>query len=105
MIHRKLASIAFCLFAAGAAYAQCKSESGEQYQADIDSCNARYLDPEDAAELRSCVQSAYDDFAESFDDCDDTRPFYESWQQKLAKMWRSLTDWSGNETSGHTGGD
>ena len=94
MNHRILLSAGLSVFLAGAAYGQCKSDSSEQYQSDVESCNANYASPHDAADLRSCVDSAYNDFAESYDDCDNTAPFYKDWQQELSKLWSGMTEWS-----------
>lgn len=86
-------SVGLALCVAGAAHAECKSDSGEQYRIDVESCNAGYLSPDDAADLRSCIESAYQDFAESYDDCDSTVPFYEEWAQGVSKIWNRMTGW------------
>lgn len=91
--HGFLLSVGLLLCLAGSAYAQCKSDSGERYRSDVESCNDRYSSPDEGADLRSCIENAYQDFAESYDDCDSTAPFYEEWGEGLSRVWSRMTGW------------
>ncbi len=93
MIDRIVVSIGMSLLVAGTVYAQCRSESAERYQSEIASCNAKYAEPDDAAELRVCVESAYAEFAESRDECGDAATVQDGWRQQLAQLWKGLTEW------------
>jgi hypothetical protein len=43
------------------ASAGCKSDCKDQYQSEVESCNSNYDDPEDADDLKMCIDDAKDE--------------------------------------------
>ena len=60
------------LFAMSSAmiWAGCKSDCHDEYQSEVESCHQRYDDPDDADDLRQCIQNAKDDYESCIDECD-----------------------------------
>jgi hypothetical protein len=60
------------LFSASSAmiWAGCKSDCREQYDSEVESCNRRYNDPDDADDLRRCIQDAKDEYESCIEECD-----------------------------------
>jgi hypothetical protein len=51
--------------------AGCKSDCRDEYEADVRSCKSMHGDdPEDAASMKSCIDSAKSDFDSCEDECD-----------------------------------
>lgn len=51
-------------------WAGCKSDCRDEYDSEIESCKSQYDDPEDADELRQCIQNAKDEYESCIDECD-----------------------------------
>ena len=54
------------------AWADCKSDCQEGYESEIKSCKEQYADPEDAAELQACIDSANEAYGSCVDECEDS---------------------------------
>jgi hypothetical protein len=50
-------------------WAGCKSDCRDEYDSAIESCKSRYDDPDDADELRQCIQNATDEYESCIEDC------------------------------------
>ncbi len=51
-------------------FAGCKSDCRDEYESEIDSCKLLHDDPEDADSLRSCIETAKDDYDRCIKECD-----------------------------------
>jgi len=51
------------------AYAGCKSDCRGTYDDDVESCKSLYDDPDDADDLRLCLQTAKDDYDSCIYEC------------------------------------
>jgi hypothetical protein len=51
-------------------WAGCKSDCRDAYDSEIESCKLIYDDPDDADELRQCIQNASDEYESCIEECD-----------------------------------
>jgi hypothetical protein len=51
------------------ALAGCISDCRDQYESDVEDCKNQYDDPDDADDLRRCIQEAKETFDECQEDC------------------------------------
>ena len=54
------------------AWADCKSDCQNEYEAAIKSCKEEYNDPDDADELQMCLDSAKGNYDSCLDECEDS---------------------------------
>lgn len=52
------------------AWAGCKSDCRDEYDSEMESCKLLYDDPEDADDLRMCIQGARDEFDSCIEECE-----------------------------------
>ena len=50
-------------------WAGCKSDCRDEYDSEIESCKSQYDDPDDADELRQCIQNAKDEYESCIEEC------------------------------------
>ena len=64
--------LAVVLFAMSSAmiWADCKSDCHDDYDSAVESCKSTYNDPDDAAELRQCIQNAKYEYDSCVEECD-----------------------------------
>ena len=69
-----LIAIILALYAAfgstSVASAGCKSDCKDQYQSEVDSCHLMYDDPEEADDLRMCLDNAKDEYDSCIEECE-----------------------------------
>ena len=53
-------------------WADCKSDCQNEYEWAVKSCKEQYADPEDAAELQACIDSANEAYGSCLDECEDS---------------------------------
>ena len=51
-------------------WAGCKSDCHDEYDSAIKSCKSQDDDPDDADELRQCIQNAKDEYESCIEECD-----------------------------------
>ena len=51
-------------------WAGCKSDCKDTYQSDVEDCHALYDDPDDADDLKLCVEEAKDTYDSCIEECD-----------------------------------
>ena len=69
---KELMVLAIVIFiSASSAGAGCKSDCLTDYQAEIESCRTNYNDPEDADELRICMNDAKKEYEDCIRECED----------------------------------
>ena len=51
-------------------WAGCKSDCRDGYDSEVESCKSTYDDPDDADELRQCIQNAKDEYESCIEECD-----------------------------------
>lgn len=61
--------ILFAIFSA-MIWAGCKSDCRDEYDSTIESCKSSYDDPDDADDLRQCIQNASDEYESCVEECD-----------------------------------
>jgi hypothetical protein len=59
------------LISASPAWAGCKSDCQDDYQSEVESCRANYDDPDDADELKICMDNAKSEYDSCVNDCED----------------------------------
>lgn len=65
-----IAATIFALELADNARAACGGDCDATYSSDVDSCHGQYgEEPEDAADLAQCIQSARDDYSSCVEAC------------------------------------
>lgn len=50
-------------------WAGCKSDCRDEYQSEIESCHQQYDDPDDADDLKMCLQDAKDQYNDCIEEC------------------------------------
>ena len=56
--------------AARIVWAGCKSDCRDEYTAEVESCNRRYDEPDDADDLRRCVENAKETYDGCVEECE-----------------------------------
>ena len=51
------------------AWCDCKSDCQGEYQSDVESCKSNYNDPEDADDLKQCLDDAQKQYQECIQEC------------------------------------
>ncbi len=69
-IKRLLLPAALLAMSSAMIWAGCKSDCRDEYDSEVESCHQRYDDPDDADELRQCIQNAKDDYEACIEECD-----------------------------------
>jgi hypothetical protein len=59
------------LISASPAWAGCKSDCQDDYQSEVESCRTNYDDPDDADELKICMDNAKSEYDSCVNDCED----------------------------------
>ena len=59
------------LISASPTWAGCKSDCQDDYQSEVESCRANYDDPDDADELKICMDNAKSEYDSCVNDCED----------------------------------
>ena len=59
------------LISASPAWAGCKSDCQNDYQSEVESCRTNYDDPDDADELKICMDNAKSEYDSCVNDCED----------------------------------
>jgi hypothetical protein len=59
------------LISASPVWAGCKSDCQDDYQSEVESCRANYDDPDDADELKICMDNAKSEYDSCVNDCED----------------------------------
>ena len=70
IIKRFLLPLVLFIAASAMILAGCKSDCRDEYESEVESCNRRYDDPDDADALRRCIQNAKDEYESCVDECD-----------------------------------
>ena len=52
-------------------WAGCKSDCRAEYDSEVESCKLLHDDPDDADDLKTCIQNARDEFDSCIEECDD----------------------------------
>ena len=52
------------------AWADCKSDGPNDYQSVVNSCRANYDDPDDAEDLRTCMDDARKEYESCLEECE-----------------------------------
>jgi hypothetical protein len=53
------------------AWAGCKSDCQDDYQSEVQSCKGNYDDPDDADELKICLDNAKSEYDACVNECED----------------------------------
>jgi hypothetical protein len=48
----------------------CKSDCRYEYESEVESCKLMYDDPDDADQLRQCIQNTKDEYESCIEDCE-----------------------------------
>ncbi len=68
---RLLMSLALVLLLSGSqAWAGCKSDCLDEYQSEMESCKVNYDDPDDADDLRMCIDNAKSEYESCIEECE-----------------------------------
>jgi len=51
------------------AIAGCISDCRDEYASEVDSCHSQYDDPDEADDLRQCIENAKDEFDNCKEEC------------------------------------
>jgi hypothetical protein len=62
--------IILILMCGGQAWADCKSDCQNDYQSEVNSCKANYDDPEDADDLKTCMDDARKGYESCLEECE-----------------------------------
>jgi len=54
----------------GQARADCKADCQTEYQSDVRSCKANYDDPDDADDLKTCMDDARKEYESCLEECE-----------------------------------
>ena len=54
----------------GQARADCKEDCQNEYQSEVQSCKANYDDPEDADDLKTCMDDAKKEYESCLEECE-----------------------------------
>ncbi len=65
-----LAAVSILAILAPVVHAGCKSDCADEYRAAKDDCLALHDDPDEADELRLCLDNAYSDYEDCMNQCD-----------------------------------
>ncbi len=58
------------LICGGQARADCKADCQNEYQSEVQSCNANYDDPDDADDLKTCMDDARNGYESCLEECE-----------------------------------
>jgi len=69
-IRRIILLIALYTASAAMLWAGCKSDCKEKYQSEVDSCHLLHDEPDEADDLRMCLQDAKEQYDNCIEECD-----------------------------------
>ena len=69
-IKRLILPAVLVLLSSAMIWAGCKSDCQDEYESEVESCHQQYNDPDDADDLRQCIQNAKDEYESCIEECD-----------------------------------